>query len=152
MAATDIIAIWTRLHELMRSENLKLCDDPFTFERAPRQTYGGGVYRIEAEGTGDPGRYIGGARNEHHKIDCWVLRPNRGAKTDNAYSRMLTDLDKLRTLFEQDGDSADGPDYYVMDGTVSTAVRAGPAQGDIYLMGNLSFEVDFDRDPDTAVT
>ena len=164
MAAADIISIWDRLHAILSGDDaavrdelnidfrFRRCDDPFTFDRAPRQTYSDGVYRIEAEQTGDPGRYIGGGRNERHRVNCWVLRPNRGPKTDAAYKKLLVDLDKLRNAFEHDGDEAGGPDYYVMDSTVSSGVQSGPSAQDIWLVGRLSFTVDFDRDDSVEIT
>ena len=158
MAGANIAQIWDRLHALVSGEavvddlalklDYKRSDDPFTFDREPRQGHRGGVYRIESQMAGTGGLYLGGDRNELHQIDIWLLQPYQ-RNPHGVFKRLLVDLDTLRTLVERDG--LRDIDYTTVDGSVSSAVREAPGPDAIYLLGHLGAIVDFDRDPDTAI-
>ena len=118
----------------------------------PRQAYPGGIYRIETSLTNAPALYIGGARNEQHRVECWVLRPNRGQYTKPVYDRTMIELDRLRTVLEDEGQQFGMPDYYVVDGSVTAQAREATDQDAIYMVGHFSCSVDFDRDPDIPIS
>jgi parallel beta-helix repeat protein len=143
MALTTIGAIWDRLSSIVVAQGYTRSRNPFDFDQQPDSRLNL-VFHMASSRSGTEG-YLGGYQGELHRVDIFLARR---AKSDpwGAARQLKVDMDLVEATVLADSPTED---YILQDESVESEIR-DPGPDDDYVVGRLSFTVDFDAFVDVS--